>query len=117
MNYSVVFNWMDRKLNLPKRIKNITIAYLLFLMVPARKHSLQAAAKISNLKKSGFSKLLKNHPDLAVTKLDELSKKQAKQFGKNIGFIADGSLPWKLEVSIRTLLQSLLWGYHVFRVP
>jgi hypothetical protein len=105
MNYSILFNWTDRKLNLPKRLKNITIAYLLFLMVSTRKHSLLATAKFSNLSRSSFSKLLKNHRDLAVTKLCELSKKQAKQFGKNIGFIADGSLPWKIAIIIDATLQ------------
>ena len=105
MNYSVLFNWMDRKLNLPKRIRNITIVYLLFLMVPTRKHSLQAAAKFFNLSKSSFSKLLNNHCDLAAAKLCELSKRQAKQFGKNIDFIAAGNLPWKIAIIIDATLQ------------
>jgi hypothetical protein len=105
MDYSTLFSWTSRKLNLSKRLKNITIAYLLFLMISARKHSLQAAAEFSNLSKSGFSKLLKNHPDLAVTKLCELSKKQARQFGRNIGFMAAGKLPWKIAVIIDATLQ------------
>ena len=84
MNYSVLSNWTSRKLNLPKRLKKATIAYLLFLMISARKHTLQAAAEFSKMSKSSFSKLLNNHADFAVTKLCELSKKQAKQFGRNI---------------------------------
>ena len=105
MNYSTLFNWTAGKLNLPKRLKNITITYLLFLMISARKHSLRAAAEFSNLSKSGFSKLLKNHPDLAVTKLCELSKKQARQFGRNIDFMAAGKLPWKIAIIIDATLQ------------
>ena len=106
MNYSALFSWMERKLNLPKRLENVTIAYLLFLMVSTRKHTLQAAAKFSNLSKSSFSKLLKNHPEFSATKLCELSKKQAKQFGRNIGFMADGKLPWKIAIIIDATLQN-----------
>ena len=51
MNYSTLLNWTDRQLKLPKRLKRITVVYLLFLMVSARKHSLQAAAEFSNLKR------------------------------------------------------------------
>ena len=106
MNYSTLFNWTERKLNLPKRLENVTVAYLLFLMVSTRKHTLQAAAEFSNLSKSSFSKLLKNHSGLAVTKLCELSKKQARQFGRNIGFMADGKLPWKIAIIIDATLQN-----------
>lgn len=89
MNYSVLSNWTGRKLKLPKQLEKVTVAYLLFLMVSARKHSLQDAAVFSNLSKSCFSKLLKKHPDLAITKLCELSKKQARQFGQYIDFLKE----------------------------
>lgn len=105
MNYSALFNWTGRKLNLPKRHKKTAIAFLLFLMVSARKHTQQAAAEFSGLSRSCFSKFLKKHRDLAVTKLCELSKKQAKQFGKNIRFMADGKLPWKIAIIIDATLQ------------
>ena len=105
MNYSVLSNWTSRKLNLPKRLKKATIAYLLFLMISARKHTLQAAAEFSKMSKSSFSKLLNNHADFAVTKLCELSKKQAKQFGRNICFMADGKLPWKIAILVDATLQ------------
>ena len=48
---------------------------------------------------------LKKHSDLAVVKLDELSKRQAKQFGKNIRFIAKGECPWKIAIMIDATLQ------------
>jgi hypothetical protein len=105
MNYSALFNWTDGKLNIPKRLKKITIAYLLFLMISTRKHTLHAAAQFSNLEKSGFSKLLKKHTDLATIKLCELSKKQARQFGRNIRFLADNKLLWKVAIIIDATLQ------------
>jgi len=105
MNYSGLFHWMGRKLNPKKRLREVVIIYVLFLMVSFRKHSIDAAATFSNSSKSRFSKFLMNHSDLAVVKLDELSKKQAKQFGKNILFMADGELPWKIAIIIDATLQ------------
>jgi hypothetical protein len=105
MNYSALFTWMGRKLNITKRLKETTILYVLFLMVSNRKHSLEAVAAFSNKCKSRFSKFLQNHSNLAVVKLNELSKRQAKQFGKNIRFIADGKLPWKIAILIDATLQ------------
>jgi hypothetical protein len=32
--------------------------------------------------------------------LDELSKKQSRQFAKSIRFLADGKLPWKIAIII-----------------
>lgn len=105
MDYSTLFNWTGRKLNLPKRLQKTTIAFLLSLMISTRKHTQQAAAEFSGVSKSSFSKFLKNHRDLAVTKLGELSKKQARQFGKNIRFLADGKLPWKITIIMDATLQ------------
>jgi len=96
---------MGRKLNPKKRLREVVIIYVLFLMVSVRKHSIDAAAIFSNSTKSRFSKFLMNHSDLAVVKLDELSKKQAKQFGKNIRFMADGELQWKIAIIIDATLQ------------
>jgi hypothetical protein len=67
---------------------------------------MQAASELSGLEKSGFSRLLKNHPEVAIFKLDELSKNQAKQFGKHLDFIADGQLPWKIAIIIDATLQN-----------
>ena len=106
MNYSELFTWISRKLKINKRLKNVAITYVLFLMLSFRKHSLQKAGEFSNSGKSRFSKLLKDHPDLAVTKLSELSKKQAKQFGKNIRLLSDGKLPWKISIIIDATLQN-----------
>jgi hypothetical protein len=97
---------MDRKLKINRRLKEVAIIYLMFLMVAVRKHSIKEAAAFFGSSKSRFSKFLKNHTDLAVVKLDELSKQQAKQFGKNIRFMADGKLPWKIAILIDATLQN-----------
>lgn len=39
MNYSRLFNWVDRKLSIKKRLKEVAILYVLFLIVSFRKHS------------------------------------------------------------------------------
>lgn len=44
---------------------------------------------------------------MAVFKLSELSKRQAKQFGKKIRFMADGKLPWKIGILIDATLQNV----------
>jgi hypothetical protein len=106
MNYNKLYNWTIRKLNVKKRLASIAIAYVLFLLTSTRKHTLQAASELTGFSKSSFSKLLKNHFKTAIVKLDELSKKQAKQFGKYIHFMADGQLPWKIAIIIDATLQN-----------
>lgn len=105
MNYSSLCNWIGRKLHLNKRLKQVAILYVLFLMVPVRKHSLQEAAAFTNSSKSHFSRFLKDHSKLSVIKLDELSKKEARQFGKSVRFLADGKLPWQIALIIDATLQ------------
>ena len=106
MNYFKLYSWIEKKLKIKKRLANVAIVYVLFLMVPFRKHSLEAAASFSNTGKPRFSKFLKNHSDLAVFKLDELSKRQARQFGRNIRFMAEGKLPWKIGILIDATIQN-----------
>ena len=105
MNYSQFLTWIDRRLKIVGRLKNVAIIYLVFLMISVRKHSQQAAGEFSNSSKSRFSKFLKNHSAFAVVKLGELSKRQARQFGKNIRFLADEKLPWKIGILIDATLQ------------
>jgi hypothetical protein len=57
-------------------------------MTSFRKHSLRAAADFSGPATSQFSRFLKYHLDVAVYNLNQLSKKQAKQFSANFQFIA-----------------------------
>lgn len=106
MNYSKLYNWTNLKLKVTKRLKIITIAYVLFLLSSTRKHTLQAASEFSGLCMSSFSKLLKNHPDVAICKLNELSETQAKQFGKVLRLMADNQLQWKIGILIDATLQN-----------
>ena len=105
MNHSSLCNWIDVKLNINKRLKQVATLYVLFFMVAVRKHSLQEAAVFSNSSKSHFSRFLKDHSALSVAKLGELSKRQAKQFGNTIRFLAEGKLPWRIAIIIDATLQ------------
>jgi len=106
MKYRTLTNWIEKNLNLKIRLTQVAIAYLIFLMISIRKHSLKEAANFSNSSESRFSRFLKDHPDLAVTKLSELSKRQAKQFGKGfLKALADGSVPWEIAIIIDSTLQ------------
>ena len=69
-------------------------------MMPARKHTLTAAARFLNTTKSNLSYFLKNHSDFAIYALSELSKKQARQFSKIMKGLANNSLPWNIAVVV-----------------
>ena len=105
MNYSLLSKWMGLKILVEKRLKEVMIVYILFLMISFRKHSLDAAARFSNSTKSRFSRFLMNHPDLAVIELDQLSKRQARQFSQSLRYLADDKLPWKIAILIDATLQ------------
>jgi hypothetical protein len=105
MNYSQLCRWANLKLNVKKSLKQIATAYVVFIMISTRKHTQKAASELSGFAKSSFCKLLKKR-NVAVVTLDELSKRQAKQFGKHIRFMADGKLPWKITIIIDATLQN-----------
>ena len=73
-------------------------SYLLFLMVMTQKHSLEEAARFAGLHKAQFCKLLKYHSNVAISTLEGLSKKQAKQFAKPRQALK--GLPWKIAIII-----------------
>jgi hypothetical protein len=98
--------WLLNRLEIGTRQKNICFWYLIFLMLSTRKHTLQDAARLSGLHKSQFSRWLKNHSDLAVYNLSQLSKKQAKQFGSRFESPKSVAFPW----SIMILIDSTLHG-------
>jgi len=106
MNFNQYKKWLFHYVDIKNRLKNVWIAYLLFLMVAIGKHSLEEAARFSGLKKSQFSKFLKNHSELAVRTLDSLSKKQAKQFGEILKYLANNELPWKIAIIIDGTIQN-----------
>jgi hypothetical protein len=105
MNYSTFYQWVSLKLNITRRLKTVALTYVIFLMISSNKHSCTAAAEFAKSSKSKFSKFLKNHWDLAVYNLDELSKKQAKRFSKSIELLANGQLSWKIAIIIDATLQ------------
>ena len=74
-------------------------------MVVSRQHSLEEAARFSGLNKSQFSKLLKHHPDVALSTLQTLSKKQAKHVSKALHYLAQNGLPWKIAILIDSTIQ------------
>ncbi len=105
MNFTKLKNRMHNQLVIDKRLKVVCLWYLLFLMISVRKHSLRAAADFSGLATSQFSRLLKNHPNVAVYNLDQLSKKQAKQFSAVLKPLAKGQLPWTVAMLIDSTIE------------
>lgn len=105
MNFTTLKNWMLNQITINKRLKIVCLWYLLFLMVSVRKHSLTAAAKFSGLSTSQFSRFLSNHPDIAVYHLDQLSKKQARQFSSAMNTLSKGQLPWRVAILIDSTIQ------------
>ena len=105
MGFSHFKRQLLNRLEVGNRLKNICVWYLLFLMISTRKHTLHEAARFSGLCKSQFSRFLKNHFGLAVYNLNQLSKKQAKQFSGIVQFLKNGSLPWKIALLVDSTLQ------------
>lgn len=106
MNFNQYKKWLLSYVDIKNRLKNVWIAYILFLMIAIGKHSLEEASRFSGLKKSQFSKFLKNHSQLAICTLDSLSKKQAKQFAKILKNLANNELPWKIAIIIDGTIQN-----------
>ena len=105
MNFTKLKSWVNNQITVKKRLKVVCLWYLIFLMVSARKHSITAAAKFSGLHTSQFSRFLKNHPDVAVYQLNQLSKKQARQFSSSINTLAAGQVPWRVAILIDSTIQ------------
>ncbi len=105
MSHTKLKNWILKNISVQAFNGTIIVWYILTLMLPARKHSLTNAAKISWHDKSQFSKFLKHKYDLAVKTLNSLSKKQAKQFSEVLQLLA-GNLPWKIAILVDSTLQS-----------
>ena len=100
MNYTKFANWITRKLISLERLAPVAIIYIIFIMTSRRKHTLAAAARFSNTSKARFNNLLKNHSDIAIFALSELSKKQARQFSKTMHALGQNSLPWNIAIIV-----------------
>lgn len=105
MNFTKLKGWVSNQIAVNNRLRAVCIWYLIFLMISVRKHSLTAAASFSGLQTSQFSRLLKNHSDVAIYQLDQLSKKQARQFSSAIKFLSAGRLPWQVAILIDSTIQ------------
>lgn len=103
MQAQLLKTWIARRLSVRTRLEAVCVSYLLFLMVVTQKHSLTEAARFTGLGKSAFCKLLRDHCKVAVYTLDELSKKQAKQFSKLLYNLK--GLPWKIAILVDSTLQ------------
>jgi hypothetical protein len=95
--------WIARRIGVRRRLERICAGYLLFLMVVTTKHSLEEAARFSGLHKSQFSKMLKAHSQVAVSTLESLSKKQAKQVATARQKLKE--LPWDIAIVVDSTLQ------------
>lgn len=105
MSFNRFKHWLNDQLAVKGRLKNVCFWYLLSLMICARKHSLHAAAELSGLHTSQFSRFLNNHAGLAVYRLQNLSKKQVKRLSGTIDWLAKGALPWKVALLIDSTIQ------------
>ena len=103
MRAQTVQTWIARHLLVRRRLTNVCTSYLLFLMVVTRKHSLEEAARFSGRHKSQFSKMLKAHSKVAVSTLESLSKKQARQVAKARQKLHE--LPWAIAIVVDSTLQ------------
>jgi Transposase DDE domain len=103
MPAGTLHTWIKRHIVVRRRLERICTGYLLFLMVATTKHSLTEAARFSGLHPSLFAKLLHAHAQVAITTLDQLSKRQAQQFAKALHRVH--GLPWKIVILIDSTLQ------------
>jgi hypothetical protein len=103
MPAGTLHTWIKRHIAVRRRLERICTGYLLFLMVATTKHSLTEAARFSGLHPSLFAKLLHAHAQVALTTLDQLSKRQAQQFAKALHRVH--GLPWKIVILIDSTLQ------------
>ncbi len=91
---------MTRKIVPLKRNRAVAIIYLIFLMTSQRKHTLAAAARFANSSKARFSSFLKDHCEIAIYSLSELSKKQTREFSKIVAGLAQNRLPWTIAIIV-----------------
>ena len=95
--------WIARHIAVRQRLQRVCTSYLLFLMVVTTRHSLEEAARFSGLHKSQFCKMLKSHGNVAISTLESLSKKQAKQLAKALQPLK--GLPWNIVLIVDSTLQ------------
>ena len=95
--------WIARRIAIRQRLERVCTSYLLFLMVVTQQHSREEAARFSGLHKAQFGKMLQSHAKIAISTLESLSKKQAKQCAKPLHDLK--GLPWKIAIGMDSTLQ------------
>jgi len=103
MQAHILPTWIAHRIAVRQRLERVCTGYLLFLMVVTTKHAFAEAAHFSGLHKSQFCKMLKSHANVAISTLERLSKKQAKQFSKPRQALK--GLPWNIAMLIDSTLQ------------
>jgi len=103
MRFHRLRDWIFRPLEIPPRLRQVCLWYLLSLMVETRKHSLDSAAVLSGLNKSQFCRWLQDHHNRAAYTLDSLSKRQAKQYAAVLEKLE--GLPWKVAILVDATTQ------------
>ena len=79
MRFHILRDWMLKQVKSSKRLQGVCLWYIISLILITRKHSLDHASSISGKNKSQFSRFLKDHPDIAVLTLKDLSKREARK--------------------------------------
>jgi hypothetical protein len=102
--HNPISNKAKSLLNLPGRLSEVVLFYLVSLMIPAPKHTLTFAAKLSNKHKSQFSRLLLSYSSLAIQCLDRLTKKISNEKSKERRPLIKQA-PWTVAIIIDATLQ------------
>jgi hypothetical protein len=105
MNFNKYKNWVSNTICVKKRLKNVAVWYLLFLLYATSKHSIKEASRFSGINKSQFSRWLLEHSALAILNLARLSKTQAKRLAKQLKGLGKNSLPWRIAIIVDSTLQ------------
>ncbi len=104
MATTLIASIVSRLLNIPERLQEVVVAYLLALMLDSPKKTLSHASMVSKLHKSQFSRLLSEHVDLAITSLQLLAAETARQAGIDRKLLVKGS-PWTIAIIIDATLH------------
>ncbi|MCP4139190.1 MAG: transposase [Chloroflexi bacterium] len=105
MNFGRLRDWISGNHFIKKRLHLVALLYVVCLMMPARKHTIEAAARLCGSTRSRFSKFLQNHSDTAIWSMKDLSKKQAKQFSKVMQSLCSNQLPWNIAIIVDSTFQ------------
>lgn len=104
MARNLIASIVCRLLNIPDRLQEVVVAYLLALMLDSPKKTLSHAARVSGLHKSQFSRLLSEHGNLACVSLQQLAAESARSAKVDRKLLVKGS-PWTIAIIIDSTLH------------